>query len=100
MAIDPNELSPKALEALTDLAEDSRKNGKELDATLRELVDKQLKRREVDEDTELIAHCAQELQEIEAELGPEALTIEEARRILSKVPGSMADDIIQDRGNR
>ena len=89
MAIDLSELSPKALKALTDLAEDSRKNGKTLDATLCELVDEHLNRSEDNEDTEFLAHCAEVLKEIEADLGPEALTVENARRILSKVPGSL-----------
>ena len=53
-----------------------------------------------DEDTECLTHCLQELREIEAELGPEALTLAEAHRILSRVPGSMVDDILDDRGDR
>lgn len=100
MAIDLSELSPKALQALTNLAEDSRKNGKTLDATLCALVDGHLNRSEDDEDAEFLAYCAEELKGIEADLGPDALTIENARRILSKVSGSMTEAIIEDRGDR
>ena len=100
MMIDLSELSPRALKALTDLAEDSKKNGKTLDTTLCELVNEYLNCSEDNEDTEFLAHCAEELREIEAELGPDALTVENARRILSRVPGSMAEAIIEDRGDR
>src|SRR5262249_39608904 len=53
-----------------------------------------------EEDTEFFALCMEELRELEAELGPGTLTIEEAHRILSKVPGSMVEDIDEDRGDR
>jgi hypothetical protein len=54
----------------------------------------------LEEDTEFLALCMEELRGLEAELGPETLTIEEAHRILSKVPGSMVEDIHEDRGDR
>lgn len=53
-----------------------------------------------EEDTEFLALCMEELRELEADLGPEALTIDEAHRILSKVPGSMVEDVQEDRGDR
>ena len=53
-----------------------------------------------DEDTEYLALCMEELCEIEAEFGSESLTGDDARRILSKVPGSMIEDIDEDRGDR
>ena len=53
-----------------------------------------------DEDTEFLALCMEDLRKIEAEVGSEALTLEEANRILSKVPGSMLEDLNEDRGER
>ncbi len=54
-----------------------------------------------DEDTEYLALCMEELQEMEAEQGgAKKPTIEDAWRILSKVPGSMVEDINEDRGDR
>jgi hypothetical protein len=53
-----------------------------------------------EEDTEFLALCMEELRELEAELGPGTLTVDEAHRILSKVPGSMVEDIHEDRGDR
>jgi hypothetical protein len=43
---------------------------------------------------------AEDQKELEKQLGHSPISIEEARQILSKVPGSMADDIIADRGDR
>ena len=43
MAIDLNELTPEALEALRELAEKSGKNGKDLSTVIREAVDAWLK---------------------------------------------------------
>ena len=45
-------------------------------------------------DNEFMDWCAEEVS------GKKIISLEEARRILSKVPGSMADDIIADRGDR
>ena len=54
-----------------------------------------------DEDTEYLALCMEELRELEAEQGDSTKpTIEDAWRILAKVPGSMVDDINEDRGDR
>lgn len=53
-----------------------------------------------EEDTEFLALCMEELGELETDLGPEALTTDEAHRILSKVPGSMVEDIQEDRSDR
>ena len=54
-----------------------------------------------DEDTEYLALCLAELREMEAaQGGVKKPTIEDAWRILSKVPGSMVDDINEDRGDR
>ena len=100
MTINLNELTPKALQALTDLAEASKKNGRALDTTLCDLVDEHLNRSENNEDVEFLAHCTEDLKGIEADLGPDVLTVENARRILSKVSGSMAEAIIEDRGDR
>lgn len=55
---------------------------------------------DVEEDTEYVAYCMEELRELEAQFGPEALTVENARRILSKVSGSIVDVLNQDRGER
>ena len=55
----------------------------------------------IDEDTEYLALCMEELRELEAEQsGAKKPTIQDAWRILSKVPGSMVDDINEDRGDR
>ncbi len=50
-----------------------------------------------DEDTEFLALCMEDLREIEAEQATiKKPTIEDARRILAKVPGSMLEDINSD----
>ena len=55
----------------------------------------------IDEDTAYLALCMQELEELEAQQsGTKKPTIQDAWRILSKVPGSMVDDINDDRGDR
>ena len=53
-----------------------------------------------EEDTECFAYCMEELGEIETRFGPNALTDEEAQRILSKVQGSVLDALNADRGER
>ena len=53
-----------------------------------------------EEDTECLAYCMEELRAIEEKFGPEALTDEEAHRILSKVQGSIVDVLDDDRGER
>lgn len=54
-----------------------------------------------DKDTEFLALCMEELREIEAaQRSSKKPSIEDARRILAKVPGSMLDDINEDRGDR
>ena len=53
-----------------------------------------------DEATEYLALCMEDLREIEAEISSEELTLEAAERILSKVPGSMLEDVNEDRGDR
>ena len=40
-----------------------------------------------EEDTEYLAYCMEELRKLEARFGPEALTDEEAHRILAKSQG-------------
>ncbi len=95
MAIDPSELSTETLAVLTELAEESDKSGKDLATTLREAVDA-LKRRPPQEeswlDTAYMDSCAAEVQK--------QVSVDRMREILSHVPGSMADDIIADRGDR
>jgi hypothetical protein len=54
----------------------------------------------LDEDTEFLALCMEELEELNKKLGSKPVTHERLREILSKVPGSMSDDIIADRGDR
>ena len=55
----------------------------------------------VDEDTEYLALCMEELRQMEAEPGgAKKPTIEDAWRILSAVPGSLVDDINEDRDDR
>jgi hypothetical protein len=95
MAIDPSELSPEVVEALTELAEESGKNGKELASALREAVDAYLKRSaEVD--------LAAEYRELFPghEIGEESVSLERMREILAKCTGPLADDIIADRKDR
>lgn len=120
MATNPSELSQEDRRALTQLADKSGDKG------LRDAVNAYLKRSakgsepngsearfatqanasgrptdiNFEEDTEFLALCLEELRELEAELGSETLTIAEAHRILSKVPGSMVADINEDRGDR
>lgn len=95
MAIDPSELSTETLAVLTELAEESSKSGKDLATTLRETVDALKSRPQPEEswlDTEYMDSCAAQVQK--------HVSVERMREILSKVPGSMADDIIADRGDR
>ncbi len=53
-----------------------------------------------DEDTEYLELCMEDLREIEADLGSEALTLEAAEGILCNVSGSMLEDVNEDRGDR
>ena len=53
-----------------------------------------------EEDTEYLAYCMEELDKLEARFSQEALTAENARRILSKVSGSIVDVLNEDRGER
>ena len=95
MAIDLSELSPETIEVLTELAEESGKNGKDLATTLREVVDALKSRPRQEEswlDTEYMDSCAAEVHK--------QVSLDRMREILSKVPGSLADDIIEDRGDR
>ncbi len=93
MAIDPKELSPETLDALSELAEESGKNGKELSTALREAVDAYLRRS--DDEVDLAA----EYRELFPghEIDEEPVSVERMRKILSKCSGSLADDIIADR---
>jgi len=95
MAIDPNDIRLSE-EQKRLIAKRADQNGKPWQAVLQEALEPA--DAGIDEDTEFLALCAKELREIEAEVGADALTIEEAHRILSKVPGSMVEDIQEDRG--
>ncbi len=94
MAIDPNELSTKTLEALTDLAEESGKNGKDLTTALREAADALKSRPSPEEDwidTEYLQWCEEELK------GKEIPSLDEVRQALSSIPGSLSDEIVAER---
>ena len=95
MTIDPSELNPEALEALSKLAEKGEKKGKDLSTALREAVNAYLDQRsEEDEDwldTEYLKWCKEELK------GKEIPTLEEVRQALSSIPGSLSDAIVAER---
>lgn len=121
MAIDLNEIE-LSLEQKQIIAERAAQNGKSWQAVLQEAltspseraakpangtpqpVEKQTSTQPppgFDEDTAFLTLCMEELHEIEAaQRGSKKPTIEDARRILAKVPGSMLDDINEDRGDR
>jgi hypothetical protein len=63
---------------------------------LREAVDTYLKSHAEEDwlDTEFMARCAEEV------CGKTPVSLARVHEILSKVPGSMAEDIIEDRGER
>ena len=84
------------------IAERAARNGKTWQTVLQEALAPKSEEEEYDLDTEFLALLAEDQKELEKELGHGPITIEEARKILSKVPGSMADDIIADadRGDR
>ena len=99
MAPNPNEieLSPEQKQLI---AERAARNGKPWQAVLQEAIAPTSEEEEYDLDTGFLALLAQDQKEREKELGHGPISIEEAREILSKVPGSMADEIIADRGDR
>ena len=96
MAIDPSELNPEALEALSELAEKGEKKGKDLTTTLREAVNAYLDQRgEENEDdwldTEYIKWCE------EQRSGKQPISLAEVRQALSTIEGSLSDAIIAER---
>lgn len=96
MATNPNEirLSKEERERLASVAD---KNGKPWREAFREAIaqyEQGLPGDEVDIDEEIRAVFGIEPEELKP------VSLERVREILSKVPGSMADDIIADRGDR
>ena len=96
MATNPNEirLSKEERERLASIAD---KNGKPWREAFREALSKYergIPDDEVDIDEEIRAVFGIEPEELRP------VSLERVREILSKVPGSMADDIIADRGDR
>lgn len=102
METETTELSHADKQQLAELAERTGNNA------VREAVNAYLEQKDnngteapgFEEDTEYVAYCMEELRELEARFGPEALTAENARRILSKVSGSIVDVLNEDRGER
>lgn len=99
MAIDLNEieLSPEQKQII---AERATQNGKPWQTVLQEAIAPKSEEEAYDLDTGFLALLAEDQKALEKQLGHGPISIEEARQILSRVPGSMADDIIADRGNR
>jgi transcriptional regulator with XRE-family HTH domain len=96
MATNPNEirLNKEERERLASIAD---KNGKPWRETFREALSKYergVPDDEVDIDEEIRTVFGIEPEELKP------VSLERVHEILSKVPGSMADDIIADRGNR
>jgi predicted DNA-binding protein len=96
MATNPNEirLSKEDRERLASVAD---KNGKPWREAFREALSKyerDIPDDEVDIDEEIRAVFGIEPEELKP------VSLERVREILSKVPGSMVDDIIADRGDR
>lgn len=91
--VDPNEiqLSPEQRRLI---AERATRNGKAWQTVLEEALGPQATEEEDWLDTEYMARCAEERR------GKAPVSLERTREILSKVPGSMADDIIADRDDR
>ena len=91
------ELSPEQKKII---AERAAQNGKPWQAVLQEALTPQSEEEKYGLDTEFVARCAEELEALNLELGSKPVTRERMREILSKVPGSMSDDILEDRGDR
>ena len=93
MTTDPNEieLSPEQKQRI---AERATQNGQSWQTALEEALGPHPTEEEDWLDTDYMARCAEERR------GKEPIGLERVREILSKVPGSMADDIIADRGDR
>ena len=99
MATNPDEIH-LSLEHKRLIAERADQNGKPWQDVLQEALEpKSVEDSYEFEDTEFLALCAEDLKELEERLGPPP-SLEEVRHILSKVPGNMSDDIIEDRGDR
>ena len=91
------ELSPEQKKII---AERAAQNGKPWQTVLQDAITPKSEEEKYDLDTDFLALCEQELEALNQELGPEPVTHERMREILSKVPGSMSDDILEDRGDR
>ena len=97
MATDPNDirLNQQDKELLAKVAD---KNGRPWREVFRNAMAKyeqaSAQDEEYDLDTEFLDWCAKELE------GKEIISHEEARRILSQVPESLAEEIIADREDR
>ena len=98
MATNPNDiqLSPEHKRLIAERAD---QNGKPWRTVLNDALGKPTEFDEL-EDTEFLAFCIEELEELKQKYGDEPPSLEDVRRILSKVPGSLADDIIADRVGR
>lgn len=99
MSIDVNEIK-LSLEQKRTIAERAAQNGQPWQTVLQDAITPNSEEEDQDLDTAFLALIAEEQKELEQALGHGPIRIEEARKILAKVPGSMADDIIADRGNR
>ena len=99
MEINVNEIQ-LSLEQKQAIAERAAQNGQPWQAVLQEAITPKSDAAEDDLDTEFLALIAADQKELAQELGHGPISIEETRQILSKVPGSLADDISADRGDR
>lgn len=93
MEIDINEIELSS-EQKQLIAERATQQGQSWQAVLEKAIGPHPTEEEDWLDTEYMDRCAEERR------GKEPIGLERVREILSKVPGSMADDIIADRGDR
>jgi hypothetical protein len=102
MTIEQTELSNTDKQQLAELAERTGNDAVRVavNAYLEQRDSNGAEASEFEEDTEYLAYCMEELRGLEARFGPEALTDEEAHRILAKVSGSIVDVLNEDRGER
>lgn len=99
MSIDVSEIK-LSLEQKRTIAERAAQNGQPWQTVLQDAITPNSAKEDQDLDTAFLALIAEEQKELKQVLGHEPISIEEARKILTKVPGSMAGDIIADRENR
>ncbi len=99
MATNPDDihLSPELKRLIAERAD---RQDKPWQTVLEEAIASKREEEAYDLDTEFLALLAEDQKELEKQLGHGPISIEDARAILSKVPGCMADDIIADRGDR